>query len=302
LYSFLSGYKLERDIGSEYEYSNLGAGLLGHVLALRSGMSYEALVRSRICDPLGMTDTHMTLTADRKARLAAGHDNTLAPVPNWDNPTLGGAGAFCSTATDMLKFLAAALGFVESPLEGALKESVSIRRPGENPETQMAYGWDVTTKNGSSIIWKGGATGGYRTYMGYDPKTRMGVVVLSNMLRPAMDEIGPHLLNAGNPLSSMRMLAHPEITLDARFFDRYVGTYEFDPADRMTVSREGEHFYAQISGQRRLEIFAETERNFFYKSVDAEIIFDEGRQGSGIRLTLHQNGRDHIAQRIGENR
>ena len=52
MYDFLSGYQLTRDIGSQYEYSNLGVGLLGHVLSLRAGTSYEALVRSRICDPL----------------------------------------------------------------------------------------------------------------------------------------------------------------------------------------------------------------------------------------------------------
>src|SRR5207253_241565 len=40
LYEFLSTYQLSRDIGSQYEYSNLGGGLLGHALALRAGMSY----------------------------------------------------------------------------------------------------------------------------------------------------------------------------------------------------------------------------------------------------------------------
>jgi D-alanyl-D-alanine-carboxypeptidase/D-alanyl-D-alanine-endopeptidase len=42
LYEFLSSYELPRDIGSKYEYSNLGGGLLGHVLTLRAGMDYEA--------------------------------------------------------------------------------------------------------------------------------------------------------------------------------------------------------------------------------------------------------------------
>jgi CubicO group peptidase (beta-lactamase class C family) len=53
LYEFLSTYELTRDIGSQYEYSNLGAGLLGHVLALRAGKSYEELVLSRITGPWG---------------------------------------------------------------------------------------------------------------------------------------------------------------------------------------------------------------------------------------------------------
>src|SRR5204862_3607331 len=53
LYEFLSSYELPRDIGARYEYSNLGAGLLGHALARRAGMDYEALVRARNTEPLG---------------------------------------------------------------------------------------------------------------------------------------------------------------------------------------------------------------------------------------------------------
>jgi serine-type D-Ala-D-Ala carboxypeptidase/endopeptidase len=56
MHDFISGYTLTRDIGSQYEYSNLGVGLLGHVLTLRAGKSFEDLVRSRICDPFGMKD------------------------------------------------------------------------------------------------------------------------------------------------------------------------------------------------------------------------------------------------------
>ena len=41
MYAFLSGHELRRDIGQAYEYSNLGVGLLGHVLARVGGESYE---------------------------------------------------------------------------------------------------------------------------------------------------------------------------------------------------------------------------------------------------------------------
>jgi CubicO group peptidase (beta-lactamase class C family) len=90
LYAFLSGYALPRDVGAQYEYSNLGGGLLGHVLALRAGSSYEALVESRITGPLGMNSTRITLPAEMRARLAAGYGPTLQPATNWDLPTLAG--------------------------------------------------------------------------------------------------------------------------------------------------------------------------------------------------------------------
>ena len=80
LYEFLSGYQLTRDIGSQYEYSNLGVGLLGHALTLRAGMDYEAMVRSRICEPLGMNSTRVTLYAR--------NENTIGHW-TWPRPGCG---------------------------------------------------------------------------------------------------------------------------------------------------------------------------------------------------------------------
>ncbi len=80
LYRFLSGYTLPRDPGSEYEYSNLGAGLLGHLLACRAGTDYESLIGTRITRPLSMPDTGITLSSSMKQRMATGHTAMLAPV------------------------------------------------------------------------------------------------------------------------------------------------------------------------------------------------------------------------------
>src|SRR6185369_7618589 len=80
LYAFLSSYTLTRGIGEKYEYSNLGVGLLGHILSLRAGTDYEALVRKRICQPLKMEDTGITLTPGMKTRLTTGHNPMLKPV------------------------------------------------------------------------------------------------------------------------------------------------------------------------------------------------------------------------------
>jgi hypothetical protein len=106
-----------------------------------------------------------------------------------------------------------------------------------------------------------------------------------------MDEIGPHLLNSSYPLSQMRPTAYHEVAVDPKIFDRYVGTYDFDAKESVTISQEAGRSYAQLTGQRKLEIFAETEREFFYKAVDAQLTFDADQ------VTLHQNGRDHIAKR-----
>jgi len=262
MYDFLSGYKLTRNIGSQYEYSNLGVGLLGHVLSLRAGMSYEALVRARVCDPLGLKDTRVTLTPEVKARLSIGHNAGLAPVENWDIPTLAGAGALRSTANDMLTFLAANLGFVKTPLAQDMANEVAVRRSAGAPDMEIAYAWHIQTKDGNSIIWHNGGTGGYRSYMGYDPKARVGVVVLANISTAAgVDDVGRHLLNASYPLLKVEApTERKQITLDTKTFDHYVGQYQLGPNAIITMSREGDRFYTQLTGQPKFEVFAESER------------------------------------------
>lgn len=298
LYQFLSSYQLTRDIGSQYEYSNLGGGLLGHALALRAGMSYEALVRSRISDPLGMKDTRITLTPEMKARLAVGHNQGLESVANWDLPTLAGAGALRSTANDMLTFLAANLGYAKSPLASAMAAMLKVRRPTGQPNLEIALGWHILTTNGKEIVWHNGGTGGYRSFMGFDPKARIGVVALSNTSTTVgVDDIGRHLLDASVPLAAP-VKPHTQVTVDPKLFDGYVGTYQVTSNLIYTITRDGSHLFAQLTRQPTAEIFPEGDRDYFYKAVDAQITFITDSSGRATELILHQNGQDVHAKRF----
>lgn len=309
LYEFVSVYQLPRDIGEQYEYSNVGVALLGHALCLRAGINYEGLVRARITSPLGMTSTRVTMTPEMKTRMAIGHTSNLNPVPNWDFTGLEAAGALRSTANDLLRFLAANLGYEKTPLSAAMSAQVSIRRPTTIPNTEIAYGWHVLNKDGRSIILHNGGTGGYRTYMGYDPTNRTGVVVLSNFVTPGgPDDIGRHLLDASYPLLKVEPPEeHKEIPADVKRFDGYVGSYELAPAAVVVISRKGDHLFVQIPGdkvsrgvkdQPNFGLYAESERKFFLKVMDAQITFDTDAEGNATQLTLRQGGRDQLAKRI----
>ena len=200
LYQFLNSYRLTRDIGARHQYSNLGGGLLGHALALKAGMDYEALVHQRITEPLGMKDTSITLSPEMRTRLAVGHNGRMKPTENWDIPTLAGAVALRSTANDLLKFLAAELGFVDTKLKSAMAEQLAVRRPGPVASTQIALAWYVSEMQSHTVIRHNGITGGYRSFIAFDPQARTGVVVLSNAYtRIGPDDIGRHVLT-GAPL------------------------------------------------------------------------------------------------------
>jgi len=296
MYEFLSGYQLTRDIGEKYEYSNLGGGLLGHALARRAGVDYETLLHDRITGPLGMKDTAIKLSMGMQMRLATGYNAQLNRTSNWDIPTLAGAGGIRSTANDLLTFLAAFLGYTKTPLAPAIAAMLETRRPTDLPTMEITLGWHVATKNGP-FIWHNGGTGGYRSFIGYDPKTRTGVVVLANAFTVAgVDDIGMHLLNPKAQLLGAAAFAPPkerkEIKVDPALFDKYTGRYELAPNFILTVTREGDHLFAQATGQPKVEIFPETEKDFFYKVVDAQITFENDH------LTLHQMGRNMPAKRL----
>lgn len=209
MYDFLSGHELEREIGSAFEYSNLGVGLLGHALTRAAGASsYEALVRRRILDPLRMGETGIELDDDMRAWMAQGHDERGRPVPLWDIPALAGAGALRSNVVDMLRFLDANVGEPTSALEQSMR-AAQAPQPGASLDdaTQISVGlnWMVRTvgDTATAIVWHNGGTAGFRTFIGFDPRREIGVVVLANS-NHSVDDIGFHLLVPGLPLAAPR--------------------------------------------------------------------------------------------------
>ena len=300
LYAFLSNYTLTRDVGAKYEYSNLGVGLLGHLLALAARTNYEALVLTRVCLPLGLTNTVITLTPPLRARLAEGHDANGEPVENWDLPTLAGAGALRSTANDLLRFLSANLGFEPTPLDAAVKLARQPRADTGTPELKIGLGWNISTRYGTEITWHNGGTGGYRSFVGFTLQPRRGVVVLANSFKN-IDDLGYHLLEPKYELSHAQPKQMPAtIQLSAAELKRYVGQYEFVPGVRLNFRADDTHLMAQLTGQGYNEVFPSSPTQFFYKVVNAQLSFVTNQEGKIESVILHQNGMDQTARKVSD--
>ena len=295
LYQFLSGYTLPRDPGSEFEYSNLGAGLLGHLLASRVGADYESAIRIRITEPLGMPDTGITLSSSMKQRMATGHNAMLAPVADWDFLTLAGAGALRSSANDLLTFLEAFLGYKASPLAPAMKTMFDVRRL--FGKLEVGLGWTISSVHNREIAAHEGGTGGFRSLVGYDPKERIGVVVLSNVSTPiGVFDIGAHLLDPNWPLANLEPpKQRTDVAIDSRLLDHYTGRYQVTPALILEITREGDRLFAQAVVQAmsgpKFELFAESETKFFAKVSDKQIAFETDAEGRAMGLVLYASGR-----------
>jgi CubicO group peptidase (beta-lactamase class C family) len=305
LYRFLSGYTLPRNPGSEYEYSNLGAGLLGHLLACRAGTDYEGLIRSRIARPLGMPDTGITFSSSMNQRMATGHNAMLAPVARSDLPTpFAGAGALRSTANDMLTFLEAFLGHKESPLAPAMKAMLEVRRPAG--QATIGLGWMIMSAHDREVVGHDGASGGFRSFVGFAPRERIGVAVLSNASGAAgIDDIGLHLLNPKAPLANPEPpRQHTKIQIDPNLLDNYTGRYQVTPNLVFEITRNGDRLFAQgfaqlphnrpgdLTSLPGFELFAEGEKNFFAIVSDSQVAFETGPDGRARSLILRRAGRD----------
>jgi CubicO group peptidase (beta-lactamase class C family) len=181
LYAFLRGFALSRDPGAEFEYSNVGMALLAHVLTCKGGANWESLAVERICRPLKMESTRITLTPELKARLAVGHDRFGKRAPNWDFQIYDGTGGLRSTANDLLKYLSAHLGFVKSDLTSLMEKTHVIQNKGTATHGDIAMAWMVRGEgyqSGRELLGHAGGTGGYETFIGFDMTQRKGVVVL----------------------------------------------------------------------------------------------------------------------------
>jgi CubicO group peptidase (beta-lactamase class C family) len=205
MFEFLGRYQLTRDIGAQFEYSNLGVGLLGQALTHRAGKPYDALVRERILTPLKMDHSGIAFTPWMRTHLAKGHNAQGAVTSNWDIPAFAGAGALRSTMHDMVIFARANLGMLATAQQGApeirrlqalMQQTHKIQRSVGRPDTSIGMGWVVQTVKDREVVWHNGGTGGYRTWLGLDRARKVAAIVLTNSAL-SNDDLGFELLATG---------------------------------------------------------------------------------------------------------
>ena len=188
LYQDLSNTTLIREPGLKFEYSTFGISLLGHILALKSGMPYDRLLEERILNVLGMNSTSIVLSDVQKSRLAIGHLNGQE-LPFWNTSRpIAPAGGLHSSVADMLKFASANLGLINTKINDAMKESHIIihdSRIGKafsnNYTAYVSLGWIIATDFGTQIVEHNGETAdGYNSFIALNPSKERGIVIIAS--------------------------------------------------------------------------------------------------------------------------
>ena len=274
-------------VGEKMQYSNSGYLVLGSVIEKLSGGSYATFVQDNIFTPLGMTDSGYDSNSRLIARRASGYISGPAAMVNAGYVHMSvphAAGALYSTTGDLLKWEQALFG-------GKLLSAASLQKMLTPNKSDYAYGLVIRAPNGRKQVWHNGGIDGFNASMAHYPDSKFTIVVLGNVNGAVPDQLVAHLGAIAHGESVTLTSERKEIAVPAATLAKYAGVYDMLPAATMTITQEGARLFGQLTGQPRLELFAESETAFFIKPVEAQLDFFT-ETGAVTHLVLHQNGQD----------
>ena len=295
LYKGLQQSPLTYRPGHFYRYSELGYGILGHILERRTGQTYEQVVETHVTRPLGMRDTTITLNQQQQRRLAPGHQGISTTTPTTFN-ALTGAGGLHSNAQDLLRFLKAQMGQLKTSKTPAISTTQAQLMPTGGKDSMVGYAWQISLVDGEPVYWHNGQTQGYSAFVGFNPSRQIGVVVLSNSSQP-IDEIGFHALNPNAfPIDKLPRLPK----LEPKQLDRYVGTYQISPQADITISRQHDRLYAQFSNMPKYRIYPINKKRFGFANGQLVLNFNlAGKQTQAPSVKIEDKLKSYTAKRKG---
>ncbi len=293
LADFINKYELPVKPGRKFVLSPVGYGLVGLAVEQQTGESFEALVKSRICEPLEMKNTSVSLNEVQRYNLARGHrGETQAPL--WDMPALAGSGALRSDAKDMLQFLGANLGLIESPLLPAMEKTHQILLKSEKNNMAVAAGWLIFRTENTNIYYRSGLTGGHASFAGFHKKTKTGVIVLSNSAS-SVEKFGLSLLD--HEYFKLREFV-PIIKISEAARRQYAGVFQLPSGLRILIHRKEGHLTAQFEQSARHRIQPIKEDTFYHPIMKIELTFQRNDKGIIDKLSFPQGEETLTATRI----
>ncbi len=292
--------------GTSWAYSNSGYFLLGEIVAKVSGKSYAEFLETTFFDPLGMSDTGVHTPQAVLKHEATGYAFNAGEVTkalNWDMSHAGGAGALYSTVRDLLRWNRAVFGgkvLSEASLAAAwtpvaLPEGTSAPMP-------YGFGWVMDDHRKLKRISHSGGLHGFLSQLSYYPDQTTSVIVLHNASPPVPEMVTSALADEIAELylwqdMAPRSEALASDQLDRSLWDQFPGQYDYQSAI-LNVTRDGERWFAQLTGQPRFEIFPASSTRFFWKVVDAQVEFLPNEQGQVTAVQHTQGGRSFRAEKI----
>ena len=292
--------------GDQFLYSNSGYALLAMVVKQVTGKTLPEFAKERIFDPLGMAHTHFQddygiVVKDRAYSYARQPDGKYQYV------ALSSSSLF-STAGDLARWDE---NFYTGEVGGPalLAQMQEKGKLNNGKEIEYASGLEIGEYCGLRTVEHAGGDAAYRTNILRFPDQRFSVVVLANAgdvnataLSFKIADI--YLEDRLQPTPDKPSLGDkPEVTIDPKVLDAYVGDYELQdelrPGFIVSFSKDKDHLVARATGQSSLPMYAVSNTAFRLRVVPAEVVFDDPTEGGKTQnAILHQDGASLPMRRI----
>jgi D-alanyl-D-alanine-carboxypeptidase/D-alanyl-D-alanine-endopeptidase len=268
--NFVTNYKFEEGERGKWAYSNLGVGLLGHILGRVDKTDFETAISNHILTPLGLNEEiFFKVDGAEREIFSSKYNSALEAQPIWW--TLGAleaAGVLKARAKDLLEYSKFIIDPSLSPeLEAAIKFATEthLDYQDEDMAIKMGLGWILGDIQGEKWISHDGSTAGFESSLFILPESKRSISVTSNTGRQPKCLITPFL---GFPCEV------PATTLNVDFAEKLIGHYSM-------VLEEG-----------RTEVF-----HLFQGKIAGKYFFRLNEQGAAS-LTYGEEGQLLIADGV----
>ncbi|MGY4500439.1 CubicO group peptidase (beta-lactamase class C family) [Bradyrhizobium sp. GM24.11] len=293
--------------GDQFLYSNSGYTLLAMVVKQVSGKTLAEFAKERIFDPLGMSHTHFqdkygVVANDRAYSYGRQPDGKYQYIA-LTYSTVGPSSLF-STVGDLARWDE---NFYTGEVGGLtlLAEMQQKGKLNDGKDINYASGLFIGKYRGLRTVEHAGGDAAYRTNILRFPDQHFSVVVLANAgdMNPAVLSFriaDIYLKELLKPAPDKPALDDkPEVTVDPKILDAYVGDYELRPGFVISISKDNDHLVTRATGQPSFPMYAVSNTAFRLRVVPAEVVFEEVAQGGTAQnAALHQNGANFPLKRI----
>lgn len=301
----LNATKLTRAPGSQWEYSNFGFAVLGQILADQAHLSYDDLVKKRILDPLGMSDTVVTGSPATRRDMAPAFEYGGAPTRAESFGAFGPAGSIESDLQDMMVFLKANL---DAP-QGALGRELAFAQDQRTrvPQWNMSMGlaWQTVLPPTHHIpgdlgdlpvgsLEKGGNTDGYSSFIGLNHQANWGFVAMTNVNDDDFQQVIAH---AVSPRTAQMPVLWATVKREPSPLS---GKYVIVTGRRMTldVFKYNGNIYVWIPTATTPSKLRPIGKNrYSWDELQVTLTFDADKSGRIAGLTAVQGGRTMQAKK-----
>ncbi len=278
--------------GTQISFSSYGVGVLGFVLGKKLGGTYEGALGSRVLTPLGLASTFFVPPPAAQARRVVGRNANLEPAPFWTWDAMSAGGGLISNTKDQLSLIDAELDAAsgsKQPLRSAMRLTQEEQVPNHNGPNE-GLGWEIDAEG---KYWHNGGTGGFRSFVGFDPKTRRGVVILSGSAVSLVDHIALDLYKvlAGTEVHPVNPPAVDKLA-------QFAGTYQLGEF-KLVIGVKDKRVTITGQGEQPLRLIPISDHEMWFEAQQAVVVFE--KDGDKVARAVFVIGAQRLsAQRIAD--